>query len=250
MIVLKTKKELELMRQAGRISQGALMAGVHAVAPGKSTAQINRVIHDYIIAHNAKPSFLGYGGYPASACISINEQVIHGIPSKTRIIQEGDIVSIDVGAIYQGYHGDNAFTVAAGETSAENRRLMEVTAECLKLGIAQAIPGNRLGDIGWAVQQHAESFGFGVVRQYVGHGIGTEMHQDPEVPNFGTPGRGVRLAAGMTIAIEPMINLKGTGVKVLEDGWTVVTHSGLASAHFEHTVAITDNGPVILTSLD
>ena len=247
MIVLKTSKELALMREAGRISHLALMAGVKAVAPGKTTMEINQVIHDFIVSHGAKPSFLGYGGFPAAACISINEEVIHGIPYKHRKIKEGDIVSIDTGAIYHGYHGDNAFTVAAGTPAPEVAQLLEVTQKCLELGIAQALPGNRLGDIGFAIQSYAESFGYGVVKEYVGHGIGTEMHQDPEVPNYGVPGKGRRLSSGMTLAIEPMINLKGAGVKQLSDGWTVVTHSGLPSAHFEHTVAITDNGPVILT---
>lgn len=247
MIVLKTGKEIALMREAGRIAAQALMAGVQAVAPGKTTQDINRVIHDYITSHGAVPSFLGYGGFPAAACISINQEVIHGIPSKTRRIEEGDIVSIDVGAIYKGYHGDNAYTVGAGQISPEKQQLLDVTRKCLELGIAAAQPGNRLGDIGAAVQAYAESFGYGVVREYVGHGIGSEMHQEPEVPNYGRPGHGPRLSAGMTIAIEPMINLKGAGVRQLSDGWTVVTASGLPSAHFEHTVAITDNGPVILT---
>ena len=247
MIVLKTGKEIALMREAGRIAAQALMAGVRAVEPGKTTQDINRVIHDYITSHGAVPSFLGYSGFPAAACISINQEVIHGIPSKTRRIQEGDIVSIDVGAIYKGYHGDNAYTVGAGQISPENQQLLAVTQKCLELGIAAALPGNRLGDIGAAVQGYAESFGYGVVREYVGHGIGSEMHQEPEVPNYGRAGHGLRLAAGMTIAIEPMINLRGAGVRQLSDGWTVVTASGLPSAHFEHTVAITDNGPVILT---
>ena len=247
MIVLKTGNEIALMREAGRISALALMAGVAAVQPGKTTQDINRVIHETITSHGAKPSFLGYHGYPAAACISINQEVIHGIPSKTRRIEEGDIVSIDVGAIYKGYHGDNAFTVGAGQISSEKQQLLDVTQKCLELGIAEAIPGNRLGDIGAAVQGYAESFGFGVVREFVGHGIGSEMHQDPEVPNFGKAGHGPRLTAGMTLAIEPMINLKGADVKQLSDGWTVVTASGTPSAHFEHTVAITDNGPVILT---
>ncbi len=247
MIVLKTGKEIALMREAGRIAAQALMAGVQAVAPGKTTQEINRVIHDYITSHGAVPSFLGYGGFPAAACISINQEVIHGIPSKTRRIEEGDIVSIDVGAIYKGYHGDNAYTVGAGQISPEKQQLLDVTKKCLELGIEAAVPGNRLGDIGAAVQGYAESFGYGVVREYVGHGIGSEMHQEPEVPNYGRAGHGLRLAAGMTIAIEPMINLRGAGVRQLSDGWTVVTASGLPSAHFEHTVAITDNGPVILT---
>ena len=249
MIVLKTGNEIAIMREAGRISALALAAGVAAVQPGKTTQDINRVIHETITSHGAVPSFLGYHGYPAAACISINQAVIHGIPSKTRRIEEGDIVSIDVGAIYKGYHGDNAFTVGAGQISSEKQQLLDVTQKCLELGIAAAVPGNRLGDIGSAVQSYAESFGFGVVREFVGHGIGSEMHQDPEVPNFGKAGHGPRLAAGMTLAIEPMINLLGTEVEQLSDGWTIVTASGAPSAHFEHTVAITDNGPVILTRL-
>lgn len=247
MILLKTGNEIALMREAGRIAAQALRAGVLAVAPGKTTQDINRVIHDCITSQGAVPSFLGYGGFPAAACISINQEVIHGIPSKTRRIEEGDIVSIDVGAIYKGYHGDNAYTVGAGQISPEKQQLLDVTQRCLELGIAAARPGNRLGDIGAAVQAYAESFGYGVVREYVGHGIGTEMHQEPEVPNYGRPGHGPRLSAGMTMAIEPMINQKGAGVRQLPDGWTVVTASGAPSAHFEHTVAITDNGPVILT---
>ena len=247
MIILKTSRELELMRQAGRISHLALMAGVRAVAPGRTTMDVDRAVHEVIVSMGAKPSFLGYGGFPASACISVNEEVIHGIPSKHRIIREGDIVSIDTGAIYQGYHGDNAFTVAAGTASRECIDLMEATQKCLELAIAAAQPGNRLGDIGAAVEQYARSLGYGVVREYVGHGIGDEMHQDPEVPNYGKPGHGLRLRPGMTLAIEPMINLEGDGVRTLDDGWTVVTRSGLPSAHFENTVAITENGPVILT---
>lgn len=247
MIILKTSHELELMREAGRISHLALMAGVKAVAPGKTTMDINRVVHETITSLGGVPSFLGYAGFPASACISVNDEVIHGIPSKHRKIQEGDIVSIDTGAIYKGYHGDNAFTVAAGTASKECQELMEVTQKCLELAIAQAVPGNRLGDIGAAVENWARSHGYGVVREYVGHGIGDEMHQDPEVPNYGTPGHGLRLRAGMTLAIEPMINMEGDGVRTLDNGWTVVTKSGLPSAHFENTVAITEHGPVILT---
>ena len=247
MIILKTSRELELMRQAGRISHLALMAGVRAVAPGRTTMDVDRAVHEVIVSMGAKPSFLGYGGFPASACVSVNEEVIHGIPSKHRVIREGDIVSIDTGAIYQGYHGDNAFTVAAGTASRECVELMEATQKCLELAIAAAQPGNRLGDIGAAVEQYARSLGYGVVREYVGHGIGDEMHQDPEVPNYGKPGHGLRLRPGMTLAIEPMINLEGDGVRTLDDGWTVVTRSGLPSAHFENTVAITENGPVILT---
>ncbi len=248
MIVLKTSRELELMREAGRISHLALMAGVKAVRPGATTMDVNRAVHDVILSFGATPSFLGYGGFPAAACVSVNEEVIHGIPSKRRKIQEGDIVSIDTGAIYKGFHGDNAFTVAAGSTTAQCQELMEVTQHCLELAIQAAQPGNRLGDIGAAVEQYARSHGFGVVKEYVGHGIGTEMHQEPEVPNFGKAGHGLRLRPGMTLAIEPMINMKDDGVwQDKKDGWTIRTVSGLPSAHFENTVAITENGPVILT---
>lgn len=248
MIILKTSRELELMREAGRISHLALMAGVRAVQPGATTMDVNRAVHETITSLGGKPSFLGYGGFPAAACVSINDEVIHGIPTKRRKIQEGDIVSIDTGAIYQGFHGDNAFTVAAGETSQRCRELMEVTQRCLELAIAAALPGNRLGDIGAAVEEYARSHGFGVVKEYVGHGIGSEMHQEPEVPNYGKAGHGQRLRPGMTLAIEPMINMKGDEVvKDKRDGWTIRTATGLPSAHFENTVAITENGPVILT---
>lgn len=248
MIILKTSRELELMREAGRISHLALMAGVRAVQPGATTMDVNRAVHETITSLGGKPSFLGYGGFPAAACVSINDEVIHGIPTKRRKIQEGDIVSIDTGAIYQGFHGDNAFTVAAGETSQRCRELMEVTQRCLELAIAAALPGTRLGDIGAAVEEYARSHGFGVVKEYVGHGIGSEMHQEPEVPNYGRAGHGQRLRPGMTLAIEPMINMEGDGVwKDKKDGWTIHTASGLPSAHFENTVAITENGPVVLT---
>lgn len=249
MIVLKTTNEIALMREAGCIAAQALHAGVAAVAPGKTTMEIDHVIDAYIRDRGAVPSFLGYGGFPAAACISINHEVIHGIPSKKRIIREGDIVSIDVGALYKGYHGDTAYTVGAGEISPEVQQLLDTTKRCLEVGIAAAQPGNRLGDIGGAVQNCAESFGYGVVRDFVGHGIGKKLHEEPEVPNYGTPGKGRRLSSGMTIAIEPMINMRGAGIKQLDDGWTIVTASGLPSAHFEHTVAITDNGPVILTEV-
>ncbi|MBP1558963.1 MAG: type I methionyl aminopeptidase [Oscillospiraceae bacterium] len=248
MIILKTSQELSRMREAGRIAGGALAAGMEACKPGVTTMDVNRAVHQFITSHGAKPSFLGYGGFPASACVSVNNEVIHGIPSKQRILREGDIVSIDVGAFYKGYHGDTAATVGVGSVSAEAQQLMDVTARCLELGIAQAIRGNRIGDIGAAVQQHAESFGYGVVREFIGHGVGAQLHEDPEVPNYGRAGRGPRLAPGMTIAIEPMINLVGEDVEVQPDGWTVLTASGSLSAHFEHTIAITDNGPVVLTT--
>jgi methionyl aminopeptidase len=248
MIALKNKAELELMRAAGRISAEALQVGGEAVKPGATTAQVDAAIHKYILSQHAIPSFLGYNGFPRSACVSINEEVIHGIPS-SRVIMEGDVVSIDVGAIYKGFHGDNAATFAAGAISPEAQMLLDVTKESLYKGIEAARKGARIGDVGWAVQSYAEERGMGVVRAYVGHGIGRKMHESPEVPNFGPPGRGPRLLPGMVIAIEPMIN-QGTGeVDDLADGWTIVTADGLLSAHFEHTVAITDNGPVILTAL-
>lgn len=247
MIILKTSHELSQMREAGRIAGGALAAGLAALKPGATTMDVNRAVHHFITSHGAVPSFLNYGGFPASACVSVNNEVIHGIPTAKRVLREGDIVSIDVGALYKGYHGDTAATAGVGSVSAEAQQLMDVTARCLELGIAQAVKGNRIGDIGAAVQQYAESFGYGVVREYVGHGVGADLHEDPEVPNYGRAGRGPRLTPGMTIAVEPMINLVGEDVEVQPDGWTVLTASGSISAHFEHSIAITDNGPVILT---
>lgn len=247
MIVLKTTKELSLMKGACAISAGALKAAGAAVEPGISTAELNRIAHDYIVRHGATPTFLGYGGFPAAACISINDEVIHGIPSKKRIVKAGDIVSIDTGATFNGYVGDNAATFAAGDISPEAQRLCDVTRESLYEGIKAAVAGGRIGDIGSTIQRYCEERGFSVVREYTGHGVGKEMHEDPSVPNFGTPGRGVRLLPGMTIAIEPMINQGGKEVRQLSDGWTVKTRDGKLSAHFEHTIAITANGPVILT---
>lgn len=247
MIVLKTSRELSLMKEACVISARALKLAGEAVQPGVSTYEIDKIAYDYIVSQGAKPNFLNYNGFPATACISINNQVIHGIPSKSRVIQEGDIVSIDLGAELGGYNGDNAATFAAGKVSPEAKRLMDVTQECLYKGIEAARAGGRIGDIGHAVQSLAEAHGYSVVRQYVGHGVGASLHEAPEVPNFGTPGRGVRLLPGMTLAIEPMINVGAPGVKVQPDGWTVLTADGSLSAHFEHTVAITPDGPVIMT---
>lgn len=249
MIVLKTTKELDLMKEACAIAAGALKAAGAAVAPGVSTFEVNRVAHDYIVRHGAIPTFLGYNGYPAASCISINDEVIHGIPNKKRIIKAGDIVSVDVGATFNGYVGDNAATFAAGEISSEAQRLCDVTRESLYEGIKAAVAGGRIGDIGSTIQRYCEERGFSVVREYTGHGVGKTMHEDPSVPNFGTPGRGVRLLPGMTIAIEPMINMGGAGIRQLPDGWTVKTRDGKLSAHFEHTIAITANGPVILTQI-
>ena len=247
MIIVKNKTELEKMRKAGIITGNALHYGGQSIKVGMSTYELDKIIHDYIVKNGAKPSFLGYGGFPASACISINNEVIHGIPSKKRIIRDGDVVSIDVGAYIDGYHGDSAYTFPVGNVSEETMQLLNVTKESLYKGIEQAIIGNRIGDIGHAVEEHCVSYGYGVVKQYIGHGVGRNLHESPEVPNFGRAGRGPRLVAGMTIAIEPMINAVGDDVKVLSDGWTVVTKSGSPSAHFEHTVAVTPDGPVLLT---
>lgn len=250
MIVLKTSRELALMREAGRISQRALREAGKAVEPGVSTWELDKIVRNYIEKAGAKPSFLGYGGFPASACISVNHVVIHGIPSKKQILKEGDIVSIDVGACLNGFHGDNAWTFPCGDVSKEAQNLMDATRESLFAGIAAAQKGARLGDIGHAVQAYVEARNYSVVRDFVGHGVGAKLHEDPSVPNYGTPGRGVRLLPGMTIAIEPMVNQGAYQVKVLDDGWTTVTVDGRLSAHFEHTIAITPDGPVILTLPD
>ena len=249
MIVLKTTRELSLMKEACVISAGALKAAGAAVEPGVSTEEINRIAHDFIVENGAIPTFKGYNGYPAASCISINDEVIHGIPSKKRIIKAGDIVSIDVGATFNGYVGDNAATFAAGDISPEAQRLCDTTRESLYEGIKAAVAGGRIGDIGSTIQRYCEERGFSVVREFTGHGVGKQMHEDPSVPNFGTPGRGVRLLPGMTIAIEPMINMGGAGIRQLPDGWTIKTKDGSLSAHFEHTVAITADGPVILTKI-
>lgn len=246
MVVLKTTSELQKMRRAGEITAQALQLGGASLKPGITTGEVDRIIKQFIVSKGAKPSFLGYGGFPKSACISVNEEVIHGIPGK-RVIQEGDIVSIDVGAFTGGYHGDTAFTFPVGEISPEKAALLAATQEALMAAIAAARPGNRIGDVGHAVQSYVEARGYSVVREYVGHGVGKEMHESPEVPNYGKPGHGVRLAAGMVIAIEPMINMGTAAIRVLGDKWTVVTQDGKPSAHFEHTVAITNDGPVILT---
>ncbi len=247
MIVLKTNRELALMREACRISAGALRVAGEAVQPGVTTEEIDRIAYEYIIKQGAKPNFLNYNGFPATACISINDEVIHGIPSKKRVIREGDIVSIDLGATINGYHGDNAATFAAGKISPEAERLINTTRESLYEGIKAAVAGGRIGDISATVQRYCEERGFSVVRDFVGHGIGTKLHEDPSVPNYGTPGRGVRLLPGMTLAIEPMINAGGYEVRQLSDGWTIKTKDAGLSAHFEHTVAITNDGPKILT---
>ena len=247
MIVLKTGRELSIMKEACRISAGALQTAGKAVEPGVTTAEIDRLAEEYIRSQGGEPNFKNYEGYPATACISINNEVIHGIPSTKRKLRAGDIVSIDLGAKFDGYHGDNAATFACGDISEEAKRLMDATRESLYEGIKAARAGGRIGDIGHAVQAYVEARGYTVVRQFVGHGVGTHLHEAPEVPNFGAPGRGVRLIPGMTIAIEPMVNAGGAGVEVQPDGWTVLTKDGSLSAHFEHTVAITADGPKIMT---
>ena len=247
MIVLKTGRELKIMKEACSISAGALETAGKAVEPGVTTAEIDRLAADYIRRRGGEPNFKNYEGYPATACISINNEVIHGIPSHKRKLRAGDIVSIDLGAKFDGYHGDNAATFACGDISAEAKRLIDTTKESLYEGIKAAGAGSRIGDIGYAVQRYVEARGYSVVRQFVGHGVGTHLHEAPEVPNFGTPGRGIRLIPGMTIAIEPMVNAGGYDVKVQPDGWTVLTKDGSLSAHFEHTIAITADGPKIMT---
>lgn len=246
MISLKSDREIQAMRKAGRLTAQARALAGSMIRPGVTTHEIDTAVRRFIESHGAKPSFLGYGGFPGSACISVNEQVIHGIPGP-RKLKEGDIVSVDVGAFFNGYHGDNAATFAAGDVSVQAQALMDATKASLHEGIRAAVAGNRIGDIGAAVQRYVEVRGYSVVRQFVGHGVGTNLHEDPSVPNYGTPGRGPRLLPGMTLAIEPMINAGTHEVKILEDGWTTVTKDGKLAAHFEHTVAITPDGPVILT---
>lgn len=246
MIVLKTSKEASKMQKACTISAQALKYGGELVEEGVTTAYIDKKIRQFIQSKGAVPSFLGYGGFPASACISVNDEVIHGIPGN-RKLEKGDIVSIDVGAYIDGYHGDNAATFPVGEVSEESNLLMKATKESLYEAIKLCKPGNRLGDIGYAVESYVKKFGYSVVRDYVGHGVGKNLHEDPEVPNYGTPGHGPRLMPGMTIAIEPMVNAVGSKIKVLDNDWTVKTVSGSNAAHFEHTIYITDDEPVILT---
>lgn len=246
-VSLKTKSDLEKLKLAGKITAGALAAAGKVIKPGVTTKEIDRVVHDYIVSHNAIPSFLNYDGFPSSACISVNEEVIHGIPGK-RVLKEGDIVSVDVGAKINGFHGDSAYTFCCGKVTDEAQKLLNATQEALKAGISAAQANNRLGDIGEAIQKYVETRGYSVVRDYVGHGVGRNLHEDPEVPNFGKSGHGLRLVPGMVIAIEPMITAGTFEVEVLDNDWTVVTKDASLAAHFEHTVAITPNGPIILTT--
>ena len=250
MIIIKNSEQLSLMKIAGRITAEALLLAKDMIRPGISTKLIDTKIHDFIRKCGAEPSFLGYGGFPASACISLNNEVIHGIPSDRRILSEGDIVKIDVGARYRGYNGDSARTFPVGKVSDEALRLISVTEQSFYEAMKFAKAGNRLGDIGHAVEDFVISNGFSVVRDFVGHGIGRDLHEEPEIPNYGRAGRGVRLYAGMTVAIEPMVNQGTHEVKVLNDGWTVTTVDGKLSAHYENTVAITDAEPILLTEIE
>jgi methionyl aminopeptidase len=246
MIIIKNDVEIEYMRNAGRLVGETLARLEKIIKPGMTTAEIDKIAEEFIVKHNAKPSFKGYHGFPASICASVNEEVVHGFPSG-RVLQEGDIISIDCGAILNGYQGDAARTVPVGKVSAEAEKLIQVTRESFFKAVEKAQVGNRLTDISAAVQNYVESFGFSVVRDFVGHGIGRDMHEDPEVPNFGRPGRGPKLVHGMVIAIEPMVNIGKYDVEVQANDWTVVTADGSLSAHYENTVAILKNGPEILT---
>lgn len=248
MINVKSRKEIELMRVAGRLTGETLELMAEHIKPGITTGELDRIAENFIRKNHAVPSFKNYNGFPKSLCISVNNQVIHGIPGK-RVLHEGDIVSIDVGACYQGYHGDAARTFAVGTISEEAEKLIYVTQNCFFQGLEFCQVGNRISDISHAVQITAEGAGYGVVRDYIGHGVGAALHESPEIPNFGRPGRGARLVAGMTLAIEPMINEGDYRVKVLPDGWTVETLDGCLSAHYENTVLITSSEPEILTIL-
>jgi methionyl aminopeptidase len=249
MIQLKSAREIELMAEGGRILAGAVQRVREAVRPGISTLELDAVAEAFIRSHpGATPAFKGLYGFTGSICASINQEIVHGIPSKKRVLDEGDIISIDVGVAYRGYFTDSATTVPVGAVDAETARLLEVTERSLAAGIAAAVPGNHLGDIGAAVQQVVEGAGFSVVRDLVGHGIGVEFHEEPQVPNYGKPKRGLKLVPGLTIAIEPMVNVGGPMTRTLPDKWTIVTVDGSRSAHFEHTVAITENGNRVLTA--
>lgn len=248
-IILKSRDEIDIMREANRIVAEVLSFLKTFIKPGVTTEDLNNEAERITKERGAIPGFKGYGGYPKSLCVSINEEVVHGIPDKKRYIKDGDIVSLDYGVIYKGYYGDSAITVIVGKAKENIKRLVDVTEKSLYLGIKQAVPGNKLGDIGYTIQQYVESNKFGVVRDFGGHGIGKELHEEPFIPNFGDKNSGVELKEGMTIAIEPMVTEGGYSVNVLNDGWTVVTADKKIAAHFEHTIAITNNGPEILSLL-
>ena len=247
MAILKTREQIELMRQSALVVSRTLGVVAKMIKPGVTPLELDKVAEEYIRSQGAVPGFLGYGGFPNSLCTSVNEQVVHGIPSDVPL-KEGDIISVDCGAILNGYYGDHAFTFAVGEVSDDVKQLLKVTEESLYLGIEQIRSGNRIGDVGYAVQQHAEKHGYGVVRELVGHGLGKNMHEDPELPNYGRRGTGKKMKDGLVLAIEPMINLGTEKVAQLEDGWTIVTQDGKPSAHFEHDVAIVGGKPEILST--
>jgi len=249
MITIKSQREITLMKEAGRIVALAHQEIKNRIKPGITTQEIDEIVENVIRSNNAIPSFKGYGGFPGSACTSVNEQVVHGIPSIKVVLQEGDIIGVDIGAIYKGYHGDSAWSYPVGQVSGAAQQLLDVTEQSLYAGLRMAKAGNRLSDISHAIQSYAESFGYSVVRDFVGHGVGKNLHEDPQIPNFGPPGRGTLLKAGMTFAIEPMINQGRKEVKVLKDNWTAVTVDGLLSAHFEHSILITEDECIILTAL-
>ena len=249
MIRYKTPQEIEIMREAAQIVSRTLGLVAKHMQPGVTPRFLDQLAEDHIRTHNAIPGFKGLSGCPSTLLISVNEQVVHGLPTD-KPIQDGDIVSVDCGSVYKGYYGDHAYTFEVGEVSAEKKQLCKVTKECLYLGIEQATTANRIEDIGWAIQQHAEAHGYGVVRDLVGHGLGKELHEDPQVPNYGRRGRGKKIQNGLTIAIEPMINMGTEKVETLEDKWTIVTADRLPSAHFEHDIAVVDGAPVILSTFD
>lgn len=250
MIHLKNSVQITAMKDAGRITGEALLVARDMVRPGVTTYEIDQAIRRYIEQCGAKPTFLGYGGFPASACVSVNDEVIHGIPSRKRVLKEGDIVKIDTGATYRGYVGDSARTIPVGKVSETAQKLIRATRDSFWRGVEMVQIGNRLGDVGSAIDTLVRANGFSTVKRYVGHGIGTDMHEPPDVPNYGTPGRGIRLCAGMTIAIEPMVNVGREDVRELPDGWTVKTADGSLSAHYENTVALTSDGVLILTQVE
>ena len=250
MIQIKNQDQIAIMKEAGRITGEALLVAREHVREGVSTFELDKRIREHIERSGAKPSFLGYHGFPGSACISINDEVIHGIPSKQRILNEGDIVKIDVGAYYRGFHGDSARTIAVGKVSDEAARLIEATEKSFWAGIAKAQSGNRIGDIGNAIESCVREYGFNVVKRYIGHGIGHELHESPDVPNFGTAGRGVRLCNGMALAVEPMVNVGTSEVIDMADGWTVKTADKSLSAHYENTIVITAEGVLVLTEVE
>ncbi len=246
MIIRKSKRELEIMKKASQVVAETHALLAEEIEPGITTEEIDRMAEEYIRSQGAEPAFKGYQGFPSTVCVAINEQVVHGIPG-SRQLESGDIIGLDIGAVVDGYYGDAAQTLPVGEVSSQAQDLLETTEGALYKGIEQMVVGNRLSDISHAIQQHVEEVGYSVVRKFVGHGVGQEMHEDPQVPNFGSPGRGPRLKEGMVLAIEPMVNVGTYQVKTLDDGWTVVTQDGKLSAHFEHSIAITESGPEILT---